>query len=89
MGDIISVDKYPSRKITLPGRKDPIRGGISTDLIMYVDLIERQVRFLDQNPLQGHRMAAALSGLEEITITKPLSFLKGDQVGIILSLKGH
>ena len=54
-----------------------------------MDLIERQVRFLDQDPLQGHRVAAALSGLEKITITKPLPLLKRNLVGIILPLKGY
>ena len=34
-------------------------------------------------------MAAAFSGLEKITIAKPLAFLKGHQVGVILALKGH
>ena len=34
-------------------------------------------------------MAAAFSGLEKITIAKPLTFLESNLVGIVLALKGH
>ena len=46
-----------------------------------------EVRFLDQNALQSHGVAAALPGLEKITIAVPLPIFKRDLVGVVLPLE--
>jgi hypothetical protein len=54
-----------------------------------LSFIQGKVCFLDQNPLQRHSVAAALSGLEKITIAGPLSMLIRNLVGVVLPLEGY
>ena len=48
-----------------------------------------EVRFLDQYAFQRHCVAAAIPGLEKITITVPPSIFKRNLVGIVLPLEGN
>ena len=54
-----------------------------------LNLIQGKIRLLDENALQGHGMAAAIPGLEKITIALPLAIFKKDLVRVILSLEGN